>query len=1417
MADPSDASRGQERLRLADRAYEAGHWGEAEREYREAARRLPGSVDALCGLGRSLAKLDRLDEALAAFRSALEAEPGHGSSLYHLALCLDRQGKTGPALAAYEEFLSAPSAATSGYAPGARRRAADLKSRPAPPPETLTMAGPAADGQGTLTLGDVAGPPGVRVSGWRVGEVVDELYEVESVLGEGGFGSVHKVRHLGWHIDVAVKSPREDKVSSRKAMERFVHEANTWVGLGLHPHIVTCYFVRLVGGLPRIFIECLEGGSLKEWLEARRIVDARSALDIAIQISRAMERSHGAGLVHRDLKPGNCLMTPGGTLKVTDFGLAKWGDADEVPDDGSEPAAGDKVARAREATMTGRLGTPEYMAPEQWYRAGSAGAAADAWAFGVILFELMCGNRPFAMADGEPPDAFYCRMLESGWAFKFREDAPPGIRAVLDSCLTPEPKKRESRFSVLRERLEAEYAALYKTPYPREPVKETPLLADALSNQGVSLADLGRTDEAAKLFGRALKQDPTHPAGVYNQGVVLLREGKTTAKELRGRLEVCRRSRPKEWVPAFLLGLVRLAEGGQEAALKDLKEAERLSHNPLARKALEKAKSGGATPPLELFVTLPMGAEGARVEEASFQVLLTRARKEADAGEAGQAYKTLMKARSVKGYQRDSQALDLQETLASKGASHGFRGGWQKAFLEGSEGSLSVAVSADGGRAVSGHEDGVVRVWDLKTGKRLHSLQGHAGPASAAAFLPDGMAVVSGSADGSLKVWDLISGHCVKTLVGHAARVSQVLILPDGGHAVSASDDGTLRTWSLESGRNKRTIKAHPGPVAGVSLSLDGGVVASVGPDDERRSCLRRWDPMRGSAVDSRPFMGTLCSVDLVPDGRFALLGTADGGLVHWAAGLPAAAAKVECHGGAIRAVVVSPDGKAAISGGDDKALKFWDFSGPEGVSEQWVFDGHQEPVLAACFTRGARFALSAGKDGLREWELDWEHRFPERADWDDAAKPFVHVFLLRQGRSPSRTVELPEAELKDLMDELGRRGFGWLRAEGVSAMLAGRPLPSQKVERGFRPTPIADSQSALPGFFKYFFITLGVLGVSAALWVLRSFQHRMPEELGSSLEAKRSANSDFLPAKKGEAAAPLPAAAPADSLSFFERAKTALPDLPEVQRARIAYHEAPAGMVKVPAGAFLMGSPWREGAEDEHPQRSVYLDAFYIDKYEVTNAQYRRCVEAGACRQLALKDCRVHNGSNWVKGEPLLDIFLADDHPVVCASWSDADAYCAWAGRHGKRLPTEAEWEKAAGGYDGRAFPWGDDPPAGAGFWRMNWGEGSDQNRWAEDGNLFTAPVGAYPKGVSPYGVFDMAGNAAEWVADRYDGSYYARSPRRDPRGPASGEYRICRGGAWVLNAPLCRARARLSVALGVPMDYTGFRCAASAAPGGL
>ena len=208
-----------------------------------------------------------------------------------------------------------------------------------------------------------------------------------------------------------------------------------------------------------------------------------------------------------------------------------------------------------------------------------------------------------------------------------------------------------------------------------------------------------------------------------------------------------------------------------------------------------------------------------------------------------------------------------------------------------------------------------------------------------------------------------------------------------------------------------------------------------------------------------------------------------------------------------------------------------------------------------------------------------------------------------------------------------------------------------------------------------------------------------------------------------------------------------------------------------IPSGKFFMGA--KRGNKDEKPVRSVQLDGFYLDVCLVTNEQYARFVRA-----TGLQDWKPPTGYA--------------DHPVVGVNWANAKAYCDWAG---KRLPTEAEWEKGARGTDDRDYPWGKDYAIG------------NANALGA-GYSSTAPVGIFPSGKSPYGALDMAGNVWEWVADWYDANYYLRGNSSNPKGPDRGEHRVVRGGSWICHANYLRCTKRDHHPEAYRSRFIGFRC---------
>jgi len=226
--------------------------------------------------------------------------------------------------------------------------------------------------------------------------------------------------------------------------------------------------------------------------------------------------------------------------------------------------------------------------------------------------------------------------------------------------------------------------------------------------------------------------------------------------------------------------------------------------------------------------------------------------------------------------------------------------------------------------------------------------------------------------------------------------------------------------------------------------------------------------------------------------------------------------------------------------------------------------------------------------------------------------------------------------------------------------------------------------------------------------------------------------------------------------------------------------------MVSIPEGKFLMGLDGTQALEDERPGHQVWLDTFTIDAHEVTTAQYAAFLFA-ATRLVPWQ---------W----ETVDLAQHGDRPVIGVDWHDAQAYCRWKG---KRLPTEAEWEKSARGMDGRLYPWGNQFPRKE---LANFALGA---RFSYSQVLM--PVQSYEQGKSPYGLYHMAGNVWEWVQDWYATNYYEVSPERNPPGPEEGQFKVLRGGSWSDLPKYLLTYGRFKLPPETRNSYAGFRCAKS------
>lgn len=349
----------------------------------------------------------------------------------------------------------------------------------------------------------------------REGDVLIETYEVTSDAHSGGMGSVWKVQHTKWDMQLAMKRPKPlyFAEASDKTKANFIAECENWINLGLHPNIVSCYYIREIGGVPSVFSEWMDGGSLADVIASGVLYEGSDddvlerILDIAIQIERGLGYSHKNNLVHQDVKPGNVLLTSDWNAKVSDFGLAK---------------AISRVAGESAATTSGR--TLAYCPREQ-----TSGAEAEPWmdvyAWAATVLEMLSKGCTWVKGSDVADDF-------SAYFAKTCYDVPETLELLLKTCVEEHNGDFES---VDQEMLQA-YAEATGQNYLREKPEAAIDTAESLNNRAMSFLDLGKTEEAITLLEMAADANPNCMEAAFNQGVLRWREGLADDEYLRDRV-----------------------------------------------------------------------------------------------------------------------------------------------------------------------------------------------------------------------------------------------------------------------------------------------------------------------------------------------------------------------------------------------------------------------------------------------------------------------------------------------------------------------------------------------------------------------------------------------------------------------------------------------------------------------------------------------------------------------------------------------------------------------------------------------------------------------------------------------------------------------------------------------------------------
>ncbi|MEO5378523.1 MAG: protein kinase [Magnetococcus sp. DMHC-6] len=734
---------------------------------------------------------------------------------------------------------------------------------------------------------------------WTEGDLILGIYKVTGLLGVGGMGKVYKVHHLGWNMDLAVKSPKPEILTVPGAVDSFMMEAENWVNLGLHPNTCSCYYVRELGGIPRLFAEFVTGGDLDSWIKGDRkksiapklyegeekIVLGRM-LDIAVQFAWGLHFAHTQGMIHQDIKPANVMLTPEGNAKVTDFGLARMRHSEQPGTTTNE--------LVESAGMS-----PRWCSPEQSQQ-HSLSNATDIWSWALSVLSMFVG------AEGKWQKGTMAPTIMEGFrsmGLRARDTRIPPMPEKLADILTAsfqiDPKARPSHLGDLADDLANLYEKILEQPFPRPVPKLGRAQAESLNNRAVSLLDLGREEEAGKLWDQALTLHPNHPDSTYNSGLNKWRQVKIPDDlPLTKNMEEVRLSQSNNWRPYYLLGLIHLERGDCWAV------QEVLSKLPPAQKQQEDIRQ--------------------------------------------------LKAAALHYFDQSRRLLGV---------------------FSGHKGSVrSVRFTEDGRLAVSGGDDGDVRVWDLVNRRCLHVLTALKTKITAVAVNRQGSIAVCAGEDQLIRVWNIITGKMLRILQGHVKTIESLFFSHDGQHILSGGSDNLMMLWDLASGRELMTFQGVAGPINAVALNRNGQLALSgSGSSSSSDHALQLWDVTSGKclytighrtaikAVAFNEIKEEIVSAGL--NGVIRIMELSSGELLQRLTG----------HTAPINDIGVTANGRYLISASgapftDDNTLKLWELK--TGRCLRTFAKPDSGPIFSVAFTPDGRFALAATGKGDVEWWL---------------------------------------------------------------------------------------------------------------------------------------------------------------------------------------------------------------------------------------------------------------------------------------------------------------------------------------------------------------------------------------------------------------------------------------------------------------
>ncbi|MDR1486696.1 MAG: protein kinase [Deltaproteobacteria bacterium] len=857
----------------------------------------------------------------------------------------------------------------------------------------------------------------------RVGQVVLGVYVVLDTLGKGGLGQVFKVRHQVWQKELALKLPYRN-VLEAKYSQSLINEAETWVALGLHPHVVTCYYVRPLMNVPGIFMEYVSGGSVKDMMTSlggappalsigNELQRTAKILDLIIQAAWGLEYAHGRGVLHLDIKPQNLLMEEdSGRLLVTDFGLARAAKDTTNPSDSASLWPGDQKSGSETPASTpsspvplgqGGFGTPQYMSPEATERVQPV-VSFDLWSLALTALELFLGQRPW-----EYGGAVGIALEHYVSTVKPMTMPPPRIMEFFKRALNSDPSKRFSTAAEMGNELIAVYKQLIGIEYPRSKPYTATDSADNLNNRAVSLLDLGRPSEADKLWRRALKEEPGHLWAFFNLALHRFHSKSISAEVFQARLdELVNLSSNQDVLelPLILAGAY-LELGLLEEADNALAAFKGSALNHEARRLRENIERGRKNPQhLErtrlAFHRLSRISENASQYEPLelLSPLLAQAKDALSKNNHRKAVEILKQARHLPLQQRSAELDSLWRSLYGKTRRTNLNEVLQ-------ERSLQTTVQGE----VADYQDDTLFLAGARFLRFVKNPQSDAPitvevklaspPAAVALGGPTISAALT--VDGHLWLFNPLTGAAAGQAKAHADSGKAAAFRPDVKRLFTAGDSGELKMWDtshgyLDKGTPLLVRKISDHPLQAMIFSPNGRILSLTdGYAEYRLSADKIAGPFRTIAMapkEQSPKKITSLVAD--PFNRY-LVSSSDAGLSFhplfdndW---------KVDLSGldEAVNSIAISPDAKLwAVALSDGRLLIGW---APDEKKQTFLPIRRIESggLHHLAFSKDNAFLMALGQNGISAHFLDWNLEPATSRVWDKKSELILQNFLARQ------------------------------------------------------------------------------------------------------------------------------------------------------------------------------------------------------------------------------------------------------------------------------------------------------------------------------------------------------------------------------------------------------------------------------------